>query len=114
MGIDDAIEAERARELIASSEVIVLDVRGDEEWQEKRVAGAKRAPGDAIEKALEDLDSERAVLIVCEDGRRSSELAEELRESGREAAHLEGGMAAWESEKLPMQPSEDVDDDATI
>ena len=39
---------------------------------------------------------------------------EEQLDGGREAACIEGGVDAWESAKLALQPSEDVDDDAVI
>jgi rhodanese-related sulfurtransferase len=114
MGIDHVLEPEKARELIASNEVVVLDVRGDDEWHDHRVAGARHTPGDALESALEEIDADRPVLIVCDDGERSAGVAAELRESGREAACIDGGMKAWESDKLPMQPSADADDDAKV
>jgi rhodanese-related sulfurtransferase len=114
MGIDDSLEPDRARELVASSEVVVFDIRSDEEWREKRVAGARHVDEAELDSAIGELDEDEAVLIVCGDGERSAGLAAELRDSGREATCIEGGMDAWESEKLPMQPSTDPDDDARI
>jgi adenylyltransferase/sulfurtransferase len=112
--MEDQLEPEDARELIASDEVMVLDIRGDEEWREKRIAGSRQVDADQIDSALADLDDDRAVLIVCADGKRSSELAAMLREDGRDAACIEGGVDAWENEKLAMQPSDDAADDAVI
>jgi sulfur-carrier protein adenylyltransferase/sulfurtransferase len=114
MEMEERLDPGKARELIASNEVMVLDIRGDEEWREKRIAGSKQVDADEIDSALEDLDDDRAVLIVCEDGKRSAELAAKLREDGRDAACIEGGIDAWESEKLAMQPSDDVSDDAVV
>jgi hydroxyacylglutathione hydrolase len=114
MEMEEQLEPDQARELIASNEVMVLDIRGDDKWREKRIAGARQVDADAIDSALEDLEEDRAVLIVCEDGKRSAELAAKLREDGRDAACIEGGIDAWESEKLAMQPSDDVSDDAVV
>jgi rhodanese-related sulfurtransferase len=114
MGIDDVLEPERARELIASNEVTVIDIRPDEEWRDKRVAGARHVEEAELDSALAELDRDEAVLIVCGDGERSAGLAAELRDSGREASCIDGGMDAWESEKFPMQPSTDPDDDVRI
>jgi rhodanese-related sulfurtransferase len=47
------------------------------------------------------------VIVACEDGERSAEVAEQLRGQGYEAASIEGGLGAWSSEKLPLQPAED-------
>jgi rhodanese-related sulfurtransferase len=47
------------------------------------------------------------VIVACEDGNRSAEVAEQIAADGREAVSLEGGMASWRSDDQPMQPSED-------
>ena len=112
--MEEQIEPKDARELIAANEVTVLDIRGDEEWREKRIAGSQQVDADQIDAVLEDLEEDRAVLVVCADGKSSAELAAKLREDGRDAACIEGGVDAWESEKLSMQPSEDVADDAVV
>jgi rhodanese-related sulfurtransferase len=114
MELEEQLEPEQARELIAANEVAVLDIRDDEQWREKRIAGARQVNADAIDEALADVDEDGAVLIVCADGERSAELAAKLREDGRDAACIEGGIDAWEKKKLAMQPSDDVADDAVI
>jgi rhodanese-related sulfurtransferase len=114
MDVGESLEPERARELIASNEVVVLDIRPDDEWEDRRVPGSHRVAEDELDRKLEELDDERVLLVVCEDGKRSAEIAGQLRDKGREAACLDGGMEAWEKEKLAMQPSSDVDDDAKV
>jgi rhodanese-related sulfurtransferase len=47
------------------------------------------------------------VIVACEDGSHSAEVAERIAGDGREAVSLEGGMASWRSDDQPMQPSED-------
>jgi rhodanese-related sulfurtransferase len=113
MPIDKVLEPGAARELIASNEASVVDIRDDDDWHEKRVAGAVHAEGN-LDAALEGVDDDRPVIIVCGDGDRSARLAAELRERGREVASIEGGMEAWEGEKFPMQPSSDPDDDVQV
>ena len=114
MGNDEALEPEQARQLVASNEATVLDIRDDDAWHEKRIPGAQHASQDDLDATLEDVDDDRTVMIVCEDGERSAEVAAELREDGREAKSIEGGMRAWEKEKFPLQPSTDPDDDVDM
>jgi rhodanese-related sulfurtransferase len=114
MGDETVLGAERAREMVASNEVLVLDIRDDEQWHEKRVPGSRRAAEDDLDAALSEVGEKRAVMIVCDDGKRSAELAERLREQGREAFCIEDGIEGWESKKLAMQPSEDPDDDVRL
>ena len=114
MSLDDALEPEQARELIASNEAEVLDIRPEDQWHDKRVPGSRRVEETELDAALEELDEDRGLLIVCEDGEQSAGIAARLRERGREAACIEGGINAWEKERLAMQPSSDADDDARI
>jgi rhodanese-related sulfurtransferase len=108
------VSPEEARELVASNEVEVVDLSEDESWFEGHIPGAHHAHED-LDGTLEDLDRDRKLLIVCEDGSRSAEAAEKLSGDEWEACSLEGGMSAWRDGKLPAQPSEDYtpgDEDA--
>jgi rhodanese-related sulfurtransferase len=114
MPIDEVLEPDTARELIASNAATVVDIREDDDWHENRVPGSVHAFEDNLGVALDGVDDERPLIIVCGDGDRSARLAAELRERGREVASIEGGMKAWMSEKFPIQPSADPDDDVRI
>jgi sulfur-carrier protein adenylyltransferase/sulfurtransferase len=114
MSLDEALGPEQARELIASNETEVLDIRPVEQWHDKRVPGSRRVEEAELDAAVGELDEDRGLLIVCEDGEQSAGIAARLRERGREAAYIEGGINAWEKEKLAMQPSTDADDEARI
>lgn len=75
---------------------------------------AKFAAGhivDAINVTASDLKSQpesrikkkKPVLLVCENGSASARLVAPLREAGFEVAwSLDGGLAAWERENLPV------------
>ena len=83
MPIDEVLEPGAARELIASNEATVVDIREDEDWHERRVPGAVHAVEGDLGAALEGVDDQRPLIIVCGDGERSASLAAELRERGR-------------------------------
>jgi rhodanese-related sulfurtransferase len=91
------------------SDANILDIRSDDEWQKVgNIPGAIQASeDDAADVAGERIDDDRTVIVVCEDGERSARVAEQLREAGRDAVALEGGMAAWADKSMPMQPTED-------
>jgi rhodanese-related sulfurtransferase len=103
---EEELEPDRARELIASERGQVLDLRGDEEFAAESIAGAVRPENEDIETALESLDDDQPVLVVCEDGKRSAEVAKDLRDRGYQAAAIKGGMKAWTGDKLPVLPRE--------
>ena len=102
--LEETLSAEDARELIASRDVRVLDVRDDEEWEETRIAGAVHQPEDVVIERLDDLPDDTRIVVVCTDGERSAKLASKLRERGKQAASIDGGLNAWKEEGLPTQP----------
>jgi rhodanese-related sulfurtransferase len=103
-GLEETLSAEDAREMIASGDANVLDVRADEEWEEARIAGATHLAEEAAMEHLDELPEDTAIVVVCADGKRSAEVAEKLRDEGREAASIDGGMKSWTAEGLPVQP----------
>jgi len=105
----EALGAEQARELIAREGAQALDIRDDGEFADGHIAGATHASEEELEPRLDDLSKDAPVIVVCKDGERSAKVAEALREKGYEAAHVGGGMDAWSSEKLPLQPAEDYE-----
>jgi tRNA 2-thiocytidine biosynthesis protein TtcA len=96
-----------ARELIASESVRVIDIRDDDAFGDVHIPGAAQVAGGDAERIAEQLDEGERVIVVCDDGERSAELAGELRERGFEASSVEGGMKRWARDRLPSQPSAD-------
>jgi rhodanese-related sulfurtransferase len=107
-GVPESVDAEEARELIGKGRVRVVDIRGEDDFARERMTNAVRAEPDEVKDALEEGDDGReAVLVVCEDGERSAEVAESLRSDGIEATSIDGGFGAWTSEGLPTAPGRD-------
>lgn len=110
-----SVEPEQAREMLASNEATAIDIRDDEAWRVGHLPGARHHSEDDLDEGLERIDSEQTVIIVCEDGDASAKVAERLSGEGdRKAVSLKGGMKAWRSEDMAMQPSHDPDDDSPI
>ena len=102
-----SVSAEQARQMLASNEASAIDIRDDEAWVGGHIPGARHCGEEELERVLEQIDSSQTVIVACEDGDRSAEVAEQITSDGREAVSLEGGMASWRSDDQPMQPSED-------
>jgi rhodanese-related sulfurtransferase len=103
----ESISAEDAR-MRMGTDASVLDIRPAEEWQTVgNIPGAiSTRDGDPAER-VRDIPEDRTVIVVDEDGERSADVAKQLRDEGRDAVALEGGMASWVDNNLPMQPTED-------
>jgi rhodanese-related sulfurtransferase len=104
---EETLDPKRARELIASEGGQAVDLREEDDFADGHIAGAVRADEADIDDALESLSQDRPVVVVCADGKRSPDVAADLRERGYQAAVVKGGMKAWTGDGLPTQPRED-------
>ena len=84
--------------LIVEPEVVVLDVRTAEEYNEGHIEGAiliDYHQSDFMEKAKATLPISKTIAIYCRSGRRSAYAAEKLADEGYKAVNLYGGIIAW-------------------
>ena len=83
--------------------VLVLDVRSDEEWNEGHIAGAlHRFAGEIAQGAAPPVDQETPVAVICGSGYRSSVTASLLQQRGYDMLiNITGGMGVWNEADLP-------------
>jgi hydroxyacylglutathione hydrolase len=107
------ISAVDARQAIGTGATAV-DIRDDEAWLEFRVPGSIHFTEQELGDQLDELPRDGLIIVVCEDGERSSEVAARLRERDRDATSIEGGFEAWKDEDFPVQPSDDPDPEVRV
>ena len=82
----------------------VLDVRTEKEWAAGHVPGSLNIPLNHLRERLEELPTDKPVVVHCEGGYRSSIAASLLAGAGRtNVFDLVGGFKAWAASKLPQQ-----------
>ncbi len=97
------IDAQQAKEMMdSSSDLILLDVRTQEEYDEGHIEGALLIPDYEIsDKAGELLtDKEATILIYCRSGRRSALAAQTLSDLGYSTVYDFGGIIDWPYEVI--------------
>lgn len=107
--LEDRAEVEpvTAAELLRrmrSGDVVVLDVRPEEEYRAGHVRGALPVPLERLEAALEELPREREVVAYCRGPYcvYSDEAVALLRARGFRARRLELGLPDWKAEGFPV------------
>ncbi|HSE50039.1 MAG TPA: rhodanese-like domain-containing protein [Terriglobales bacterium] len=91
------------------ADAFVVDVRGDAEWNAGHIEGATHIMGGDLAKRVNELPRERTIYAVCGAGYRSSIATSVLRRAGfRHVVNVDGGMAAWNRQKLPTVKEEKV------
>ena len=92
-------------ELVANTNVVVLDVRTVAEFTEGHIKGAviiDQGQSDFVEKAKSSLPIEKKIAIYCRSGRRSANAAGKLAEVGYKCVNLKGGIIAWKEAGKPV------------
>ena len=84
--------------------MIVLDVRSDEEWRDEHIPKAVHLyAGKIAQGADPNLPKDADIAIICGSGYRSSFVASLLLERGyRHLINVDGGMDDWNKRKLPI------------
>jgi rhodanese-related sulfurtransferase len=99
----DVSEAER-RLREDSERPLLIDVRELNEFVAIRVPGAVLLPTSTFAARVDELPTDRPLLMICRSGQRSAAVTGFLARSGRtHATNVAGGMEAWERAGLPVR-----------
>lgn len=99
--------------LVALSKgAVLIDVRTPNEYEAGHAAGARPVdtkalredPLDAIHGDDPLAERDAAVIVMCDNGLRSSIVAAELRRAGLLAESVAGGLIAWGKDGNPILP----------
>lgn len=102
------LAAIRSQELIQlmNQGAPLYDLREPAEFAAGHINGARQLAGAQQDNAAEQLKKfrEKLLLLVCEDGTRSSALTRTLHAAGfTKVFNLRGGLKNWRAEGLPLQ-----------
>ena len=92
-------------ELIADTNVVVLDVRTASEFDEghlQRAINIDQGQSDFVEKTQKALPVDKIIAVYCRSGRRSANAASKLADVGYKLVNLKGGIIAWKEADMPV------------
>ena len=99
------MEVKEFAELIADSNVVILDVRKADEFAEGHIKGAifiDQFQSDFVEQAKAKQPKDKTIAIYCRSGRRSANAAGKLADIGYKCLNLKGGIIAWKDAGKPV------------
>jgi hydroxyacylglutathione hydrolase len=101
----ERVSAPFAAELLSSSEPpVAVDVRTPREREQKHIGGSVSVPLNRLAESFGNLPKDRALLVFCAGGYRSSIAASLLQRAGFfDVSEIAGGIAGWEAAGLPVQ-----------
>ena len=97
------ISAAKARQMMAETkDYIILDVRTEAEYREKRIEGAVLIPDNEIDKRAEKElpDKNQLIFVYCRSGRRSENASRILVRQGFTNVYDLGGIMNWPYETI--------------
>lgn len=85
----------------ADPDLLLLDVRTEEEWEMHHIPGATLIPMHTLLQRLSELDPARETVVICEHGVRSENVAHYLAAQADfvHVATMVGGMSVWTGPK---------------
>lgn len=91
------ITSEEAKEEMNNSNVIILDVRTEDEYNSGHIENSVLIPVDDLENKAEELlvNKEQKILVYCRSGNRSKKAADLLVEMGYTNVYDFGGIKDW-------------------
>jgi rhodanese-related sulfurtransferase len=106
-GLGDVDEVSR-EELLARLEggdVLLLDVRPDEEFAAGHIPGARSLPFGEIEEAMSSIPADVDIVAYCRGAYcvLAHDAVRLLRAQGRQARRLQDGLLEWRLEGLPVE-----------
>ena len=96
-----SVDNDEFEHLLSDSNVVLLDVRTQSEFDEGHLKGAILidVKTDSFMMAARDrLPKEKIVAVYCRSGRRSVAAAERLAADGYQVVNLKGGILSWKQE----------------
>lgn len=89
---------ELAAQLKRGETPTIIDVRETNEWYSGHVAGSRHIPLGQLLQRLDELESEKEMIVICRSGNRSGLACELLSEKGYKVVNMTGGLNAWTDE----------------
>lgn len=93
----ETIGREELRARLASGEVVLIDVRPEEEFAAGHIEGARSIPIEELERRLDELPANHEIVAYCRGPfcAYAHEAVRQLEGSGRKARRLEDGWPEW-------------------
>ena len=95
------ISQEDAKQIMdTESDIIILDVRTEGEYEDGHIEGAICIPNETIDEKVTDKlpDKEQTILVYCRSGNRSKQAAQKLADLGYTDIREFGGITSWKYE----------------
>jgi hydroxyacylglutathione hydrolase len=97
------VTADELATRVKARDAFVLDVRSESEWRGGHIPSATHIPLGYLTDRLDEVPTDRPVIVQCQAGARSAIAASVLQRAGRtNVQNLAGGFDSWQGAGLPI------------
>lgn len=105
MGDVDEVSREQLLERLEGGDVLLLDVRPEEEFAAGHLPGARSVPFADLEQVMDSLSAETEIIAYCRGAYcvLAHDAVRLLRADGHQARRLQDGLLEWRLSGLPVE-----------
>jgi len=103
------LSVSQAHQMIQENEVLLIDVREDEEFEAAHIAGTAHVPLSQLPFRISEIDfdnyKEKPIIFYCLKGGRSAQAIQFLSSNllqGYDLYNMTGGIKEWAEQDLPI------------
>ena len=98
------ISARETTQLINTEQAVLVDLRDAKEFSEGHIAGAINIPLSKVDSRISELEKYRDKVIILADklGHQAGATGKVLAKGGFNVRRLQGGVAEWANQSLPL------------
>lgn len=98
------VDVATVRALQGRDDVVLIDVREPEEYAAGHIPGVRLIPMGEVPSRLNEIPTDKTVIVTCRSGNRSGQITDFLRRNGFTRVHnMQGGLLAWQRAGYPVE-----------
>jgi len=98
------VDVQTVFDIQGMEDIYVLDVREQDEYDEKHIPNVNLLPMSEIQSRLDEIPKDKEVIVTCRSGNRSGQVTSFLEQNGFDNVHnMQGGIVAWEEAGFPIE-----------
>jgi rhodanese-related sulfurtransferase len=98
LNLGPTVDVATVAAIMDRDDVVLIDVREQAEYDEAHIPDITLIPLGTVPDSLDQIPTDKTVIMTCRSGNRSGQATEFLRQQGFDNVHnMEGGIVAWQA-----------------
>jgi rhodanese-related sulfurtransferase len=104
LNLAPSVDVATVAAIMDRDDVFLIDVREQFEYDEAHIPNITLIPLGTVPDNLDQIPTDKTVIVTCRSGNRSGQAVEFLRQQGFDNVHnMEGGIVAWQAANLAVE-----------